>query len=149
MKILKSLIIWTCFIPVAILNGGLREYVLLPVIGQNWSLPVSGIILSGLILLITWFMFPRLIKNSTNKERWLIGTVWVLLTVIFEFATGLSGGNSISELLAAYNPLTGNLWILVLGTTFLAPVLAGKNPTLQVSEELATLSNRCSPRNNG
>ena len=28
MNILKSLIIWFCFIPVAILNGGLREYVL-------------------------------------------------------------------------------------------------------------------------
>ncbi len=28
MSILKSLIIWLCFIPVSILNRGLREYVL-------------------------------------------------------------------------------------------------------------------------
>ncbi len=149
MKILKSLIIWICFIPVAILNGGLREYVLLSVIGPNWSLPVSGIILSGLILLITWLMFPRVIKNSTNKERWLIGTVWVLLTVIFEFTSGLAGGNGFTELIRAYNPLTGNLWLLILAATLFSPVLAGKNPTLQVSEKQATLSNRYSPRNNG
>ena len=49
----------------------------------------------------------------------------ILLTVIFEFATGLSGGNSISELLAAYNPLTGNLWLLVLAATLFSPVVAG------------------------
>ena len=125
MKILKSLIIWICFIPAAILNGGLREYVLAPAIGQKWALPASGIILSGLIFLITWLMYPRLIKNSTRKEKWLIGIVWVLLTVIFEFTSGLAGGNSIAELLAAYNPLTGNLWLLVLAVTLLSPVLTG------------------------
>ena len=123
MKILKSLIIWVCFIPAAILNGGLREYVLVPVIGQKWALPASGIILSGLIFLITWLMFPRLIKDSIRTERWLTGIVWALLTVIFEFVAGLSNGNSIQELLAAYNPMTGNLWLLVLVTTFFAPVM--------------------------
>ena len=125
MKILKSLIIWICFIPAAILNGGLREYVLAPAIGQKWALPASGIILNGLIFLITWLMYPRLIKNSTRKGKWLTGIVWMLLTVIFEFATGITGGNSISELLAAYNPLTGNLWLLVLATTLFSPVAAG------------------------
>ena len=106
MNILKSLIIWICFI-------------------QKWALSASGIILSGLIFLITWLMYPRLIKNSTRKERWQIGIVWVLLTVIFEFTSGLAGGNSIAELLAAYNPLTGNLWLLVLAATLFSPILTG------------------------
>ena len=35
MNILKSLIIWLCFIPVA---GGLREYVLAEAIGEEWAL---------------------------------------------------------------------------------------------------------------
>ena len=81
--------------------------------------------LPGLIFLITWLMYPRLIKNSTRKERWLTGMVWAVLTVIFEFATGITGGNSIAELLAAYNPLTGNLWLLVLAATLFSPVAAG------------------------
>lgn len=46
MNVLKSLPVWLCFIPVAILNGGLREYVLVEAIGEEWALPVSGIILS-------------------------------------------------------------------------------------------------------
>ena len=40
----------------------------------------------------------------TSKDGWLIGIGWALLTIAFEFATGLAGGNTVAELLAAYNP---------------------------------------------
>ena len=123
---MKSLIIWFCFIPVAILNGGLREYVLAKAIGEEWALPVSGIILSVCIFLITWLLLPRMIKAFTSKDGWLIGIGWALLTIVFEFAAGLAGGSTVSELLAAYNPLSGNLWLLVLLTTLLSPVIVRK-----------------------
>ena len=123
MNILKSLLIWLCFIPVAILNGGLREYVLTKAIGEEWALPVSGITLSVCIFLITWLLLPRMIKAFTSKDSWLIGIGWALLTIVFEFAAGLAGGNTVLELLAAYNPLTGNLWLLVLATTLLSPII--------------------------
>ena len=123
MKMLKSLLVWLCFIPVAILNGGLREYGLTEAIGAEWALPVSGITLSVCIFLITWLLLPRMIKAFTSQESWLIGTGWALLTITFEFATGLAGGSTVSELLAAYNPLTGNLWLLVLTTTLLSPII--------------------------
>ena len=123
MNILKSLIIWFCFIPVAILNGGLREYVLTKAIGAEWALPVSGITLSVCIFLITWMLLPRIIKAFTTKDGWLVGIGWALLTIVFEFAAGLAGGNTASELLVAYNPLSGNLWLLVLATTLLSPII--------------------------
>ena len=126
MNILKSLIIWLCFIPVGILNGGLREYVLAKAIGEKWALSVSGIILSVCIFLITWLLLPRMIKAFTSKEGWLIGIGWALLTIVFEFAAGLAGGSTVSEFLAAYNPLSGNLWLLVLMTTLLSPVITKK-----------------------
>ena len=101
MNILKSLIIWLCFIPIAILNGGLREYVLAKAIGAEWALPVSGITLSVCIFLITWLLLPRMINSFTSKDGWLIGISWALLTIVFEFAAGLAGDNTVSELLAA------------------------------------------------
>ena len=52
MNILKSLPVWLSFIPIAILNGGLREYVLAKTIGAEWALPVSGITLSVCIFLL-------------------------------------------------------------------------------------------------
>ena len=126
MKILKSLLVWVCFIPAAILNGGLREHVLARSVGEKWALPLSGIILSACIFLITWFLLPRTVKALSAKDSLRIGICWVFLTIAFEFASGLAGGNTIKELLAAYNPLTGNLWLLVLAATLLSPVIAGR-----------------------
>ncbi len=123
MNILKSFIIWLCFIPVAILNGGLREYILTRIIGERLALPVSGMTLSICIILMTWLLLPRIIKNITSKGCWLIGICWALLTIGFEFTTGLVSGNTVSKLLAAYNPLTGNLWLLVLAATLLSPAI--------------------------
>ena len=126
MKILKSLLVWVCFIPAAILNGGLREHVLVGAVGEKWALPLSGIILSACIFLITWFLLPRTVKALSAKDSLRIGICWVFLTIAFEFASGLAGGNTIKDLLAAYNPLTGNLWLIVLVTTLLSPVIAGR-----------------------
>ena len=126
MKILKSLLVWVCFIPAAILNGGLRGHVLVGAVGEKWALPLSGIILSACIFLITWFLLPRTVKALSAKDSLRIGICWVFLTIVFEFASGLAGGNTIKELLAAYNPLTGNLWLIVLVTTLLSPVIAGR-----------------------
>lgn len=128
MNILKSLPVWLSFIPMAILNGGLREYVLAKTIGAEWALPVSGITLSVCIFLITWLLLPRIIKAFTSKDGRLIGIGWALLTIAFEIAAGLAGGNTVAELLAAYNPLTGNLWLLVLATTLLSPIIVKHIP---------------------
>ena len=134
MKILKSLLVWVCFIPVAILNGGLREHVLARALGhvlaralgEKWALPLSGIILSACIFLITWLLLPRTVKALSSKDSLRIGICWVFLTIAFEFVSGLAGGSTITELLAAYNPLTGNLWLLVLAATLLSPAAVRK-----------------------
>ena len=85
---------------------------------------ISGSYRRGMgIFLITWLLLPRMIKAFTSKEGWLIGISWALLTIAFEFAVGLAGGSTVSELLAAYNPLSGNLWLLVLATTLLSPII--------------------------
>ena len=120
---MKSLIIWLCFIPVAILNGGLREYVLAKAIIEEWALPISGITLSVCIFLTTWLLLPLVTKAITSKDCWLVGICWAALTIAFEFIAGLADGNTMTELLAAYNPLTGNLWLLVLATTLLSPIV--------------------------
>ena len=95
-------------------------------LGEKWALPLSGIILSACIFLITWLLLPRTVKALSSKDSLRIGICWVFLTIAFEFVSGLAGGSTITELLSAYNPLTGNLWLLVLATTLLSPVMAGR-----------------------
>lgn len=53
-----------------------------------------------------------------------VGLFWVFLTILFEFVCGQVSGIAFPELMAAYNPMTGNLWLLVLITTLLSPAVA-------------------------
>ena len=122
MNILKSLLIWLSFIPVAILNGGLRKYVLLRTIGEKWALPVSGVLLSVCIFLITYLLLPR-ISNLNVKDGYRIGLLWACMTIMFEFILGVAEGHTFRELIAAYNPATGNMWILVIFVTALSPAI--------------------------
>ena len=117
MKYLKSLLVWLCFIPTAILNGGFREYVLTKYLDTALATAASGILLSIMILFITWLLLPRLV---------IAGIIWTLLTVIFEFTSGIGTGVPMKELIAAYNPLSGNLWILVVLTTMFAPTIISR-----------------------
>lgn len=133
MKYLKSLLVWLCIIPAAILNGGFREYVLTKYLDTASATAISGILLSILILLITWLLLPRLVIIN-RKESYIIGIIWMSLTVIFEFTSGIGTGVPMEELIAAYNPLSGNLWILVVLTTMFAPAIISRKKSLYQNE---------------
>ncbi len=120
-KVWKTAGVWACFIPLAILNGGMREHVLDKALGASWALPASGVLLSLLIFLAALVLLPRVGRMSL-KESWQTGWLWLLLTLAFELAFGLAEGLRWEELRAAYHPETGNLWVVVLATTWLSPV---------------------------
>ena len=121
----KSVLIWLAIIPLAVLNGFLREEVIVPLIGLKYALPVSGMALCLLIFLVTLTFLPRIGKGNGKTYR-NIGIVWVILTVVFEFAMGLFAGYTFGELLNAYDITTGNLWLLVVVFTGAAPWLVAK-----------------------
>lgn len=133
MKYLKSLFVWLCFIPTSILNGGFREYVLTKYLDIALATAVSGILLSVLILFITWLFLPRLVSLN-RKESYFTGIIWMLLTILFEFTSGIGTGVPMKELIAAYNPFSGNLWVLVVLTTMFAPVIISGKKTIYKNE---------------
>jgi hypothetical protein len=120
--ILKSMLVWLIIIPLAILNGGLRDMVLTPWLGEAVSRPASGVILSILILLLATFVLPRFAKRHLVA----IGVAWIVATVTFETVFGLATGNTIAELARAYNPATGDWWLLVVIVIGIAPWLGAK-----------------------
>ena len=65
MKYFKAFVAWLIILPIAILNGGFREYVLseLGII----AMPLSGIILSVCIFIIAYLLI--LINRSINDFR--------------------------------------------------------------------------------
>lgn len=122
---LKALVIWGTILVLAILNGVLREFVLVPQFGIAVSQIISGLLLSGLIFAVTYLLSPWL-NSRGSRELIYVGFGWLFLTVIFEFSFGLSRGASLQDLLAAYTFKDGNIWPVVLLVTLFSPWLAGK-----------------------
>ena len=119
---LRTLLVWSALIPLAIANGIVRESVLAPRLGPA-ALPLSGLILSLLILLTAIACAPFL-RLRTRSAAVRAGLIWMCLTLCFEFSFGLLAGKSMTELLTAFDPTTGNLWSVVMITIGLAPFLA-------------------------
>jgi hypothetical protein len=122
----KALGIWALMALFAILNGILREKVLVPLFGQPQADPLSGISLSLLIFLLSWLSVPWL-GTLASHEYWLVGGLWLVMTLLFEFVFGrLVAGKTWDELLRAYDFTTGNLWALVLVVMVISPYLAAR-----------------------
>ncbi|WP_417513006.1 hypothetical protein [Marinobacter sp.] len=121
----KALVIWLAIVVLAIANGSLREFLLVPVLGTQAALMLSGLLLSVLIVGVVYLLLPWL-HPSQPLQVWGIGLAWLALTLIFEFSFGLLQGKSWAELLGSYTFEDGNLWLVVLATTVLAPYIAAK-----------------------
>ncbi|WP_275097081.1 hypothetical protein [Sedimenticola hydrogenitrophicus] len=122
----RAALVWLIIAILAIANGALRDLVLTPLIGPAWALPLSGVSLSFIILLVTNLTLRFLGANSTTT-RWLIGVQWVVMTLVFEFGLGhYFTEKSWEELLRSFNVLTGDLLLLVLFVSLIAPSLVAR-----------------------
>jgi hypothetical protein len=122
---LKALVIWFGILVLAVANGVLREFVLIPAFGTPAALVLSGLLLSALIIGVVYLSFPWL-QISRPVQLCVVGLGWIVLTLVFEFSFGLWQGKSWSELLEAYTFKGGNIWPVVLAATALAPYIAAK-----------------------
>lgn len=118
-----AFLIWVSIIPIAILNGGFREYVLVRFGGL--ALPLSGIILSVCIFVIAYLFIPR-IKNCEKRDYIFFGVMWFVLTNLFDLGAYVQEGIGFVGLLQSYNIFTGNTWLLVVLTALFAPMTVMK-----------------------
>lgn len=122
----KAAAVWLVMVVAAVLNGFARDNLLSPLIGDNMALPVSGISLSLLILIIAWIAAP-LLGAARVSSYILVGILWVLLTLMFEYTFGhYVAGESWAQINQMFNLRDGNFFILVLLTALLAPLISAK-----------------------
>lgn len=123
---LKSIGIWLLIVIVAIINGAIRDKLLTPLIGAHLSLPISGITLSFLVFVITYFAIP-FFGNIKSRVYILIGLFWIILTLAFEYLFGhYVIGKSWYEINQVFDVYNGNLFTVVLVVTGLSPWAAAK-----------------------
>ncbi len=127
---------WAMVALCAVTNGAFRAFVLQPVFGETVARMISCFMLITILLLISHYSLNRTKLKFSDNELLVIGTMWLALTLLFEFGWGhFVMGRSWDELLVDYDILKGRLWVLVLMFTLLAPLITGrslrKNATTQ------------------
>jgi len=117
--------VWAVMAVVAVINGGLRETVLIPRVGEHTGHVVSTALLTAAILLVSFAYFSWAPIDYPRAELVLIGVLWTVLTVGFEFVVGYVEGTPISVTLGQYNVLAGEVWIAVPFALLVSPLLFG------------------------
>ena len=72
------------------------------------------------------FLLISTIKNCKKKDYLFFGLIWFVLTNLFDLSMYISEGGGFSDLLNSYNFMSRNLWILVVITTFVSPIVVAK-----------------------
>jgi hypothetical protein len=119
----RYLLAWIPMIVIGILNGILRETTYgkyLNELRTHQLSTLTGIIFFGLYI----GFIVHLWGLESSTQALVIGAIWLLFTVAFEFLFGrYVAGHSWEKLLADYNLLAGRVWILVLIEIAIAPFL--------------------------
>jgi len=118
--------IWFGILLIAIANGALRIFLIVPFTGEVIGHIVSTLLLC-LFVLFAAAITIRWIGAAARGELLAVGGLWLAMTLAFEFLAGhYLFGNSWEILLSNYDIPAGRIWVLVLVTTFFAPRLGLK-----------------------
>jgi hypothetical protein len=126
MPTLRAFALWLLILVFAVANGGFREDVLLNALPRDTAYTLSGLLLIACILgiailTITW------LGKLTSPQYALVGVMWLVLTLAFEFGFGLLVRNqTVDTLLEAYRFKDGNIWPVVLVVITIAPTIAAR-----------------------
>jgi hypothetical protein len=120
---MRTLGVWVLMLLVAVVNGGVRQTLIIPRTGEAAGYAISTVTLCAAILVIAWLTI-RWMRPATTRDTWRIGATWLALTLAFEFLAGhYLLGTPWRLLLADYDIFRGRIWVLVLITTATAPWL--------------------------
>jgi hypothetical protein len=123
MMISRYVLAWIPMMLIGIINGVIRETTYGKALSELRAHQIStltGVLLLGLYI---WGI-TRLWHPESSQQAALIGILWLILTVLFEFGFGhYIAGHSWDQLLRDYNLLIGRVWLLVLIWITVAPVL--------------------------
>lgn len=123
--VLSPLGVWVVMAVLAVANGAIREVLLVPQVGTYPGHVLStGLLVLG-ILLVSGLFFTFTSIPYSRSQLLLVGVVWVILTVGFEFLVGFVEGTPVSVTLGQYNLLAGQVWISVPITLLVAPLIFG------------------------
>jgi hypothetical protein len=122
----RAVVIWLILVVLAVINGITRNTLVSPRVGEHAG-HIIGTILFCAVIFVVSLLSIQWISPKAGRDALVIGVLWVLMTVAFEFIAGrYLFDQTWEKLFADYNVLRGRIWLLVLVTTFISPLLAAK-----------------------
>ena len=122
--LVRIVLTWVCFVPMAFLNAMIREKVYRPVVGELRAHQIATALASSAFFSWAFFMLRKQIAYLDRTQLLLIGMSWVSMTMLFEFGFGhFIAKTPWKKLFHDYNLLKGRVWSLFLLTELLSPLL--------------------------
>jgi hypothetical protein len=119
----KFLITWIPGIPIAIINGLIRNSLYQKFLSELHAHQLSAVSFALFFSIYVWYIL-KWIRLSSIQDAVLLGLVWLSLTIAFEFLFGhYVMGHSWSKLFHDYNLLAGRVWIFVLIWITIIPIV--------------------------
>lgn len=88
MYLFRAFLVWLLIIFAESVHGALRQIVFAPLIGDFPARRIAFFVGMLLIFLIA-YLFIRWIRAGKAKQLFVIGLMWAILTLLFEFGLGL------------------------------------------------------------
>jgi hypothetical protein len=121
--LLASLAAWFGLLAIAVVNGAVREFVLVPRLGAT-ALPLSGVTaMAAFAVAIAVFVYAT---RPSVAAALRIGFLWLGLTLVAETLMTVAAGRPAAEVAVALGPAAiadGNLMAPLLVITTLAPAV--------------------------
>lgn len=111
---------WFGMMVLAIINGAIRDFTYKLHVGALAAHQISTLALLLIFAAFFWFLIRRW-PIASGRQAWIIGSVWLVMTLLFEFGIGRYAGSSWSELFRAYDLFSGQVWLLIPLWVFVGP----------------------------
>lgn len=116
---------WLALCAAAFATGTARVALLEPKLGELLAHQVGTVALCAIIASAAYYVVAK--SKLSPLDALLLGAIWLLLTLAFEFGFfRYAMGVPLATLLADYNLAEGRLWPLVLVTDLLSPWLCAR-----------------------
>jgi hypothetical protein len=121
----RALSVWLVIIVAETVHGILRQWLLVPTVGDLRARQI-GVFVGSLIILAVALALTRWLDARTTREQLGVGAAWAGLTVAFELALGASLGLTPDRMVEDYDPARGGFMLLGLLFMLLTPMLAAR-----------------------
>lgn len=116
----RALTVWLLIVAVESISGTLRELFLAPAVGELLARQIGFYIGVALVLGVSWMTAPWLGARKRTTQL-AIGTLWMVLTALFEVGIGAARGRTWAQILAEFDPSGGGMMGFGLVLVLVAP----------------------------